>query len=169
MPFCSTSVPLLSRPFRTLSAPVVQIFRTYISIELTLAEVDRCRHLYEKYLEWAPSSCYAWTKFAELERTLNEFDRARGIFELAIAQPVLDTPELLWKAYIDFEIGEGEYARARELYERLLNRTKHVKVGILVVLFVQVNKVHLGRFVSIYVGTVFTLRVYCDLEPCRLC
>ncbi|GAQ90303.1 crooked neck protein [Klebsormidium nitens] len=64
-------------------------------IELTPAEVDRCRQLYEKYLEWAPSSCYAWTKFAELERTLNEFDRARGIFELAIAQPVLDTPELL--------------------------------------------------------------------------
>jgi tetratricopeptide (TPR) repeat protein len=107
----------------------VQIFRTYIAIELTLAEVDRCRLLYEKYLEWAPSSCYAWTKYAELEKTLNEFDRARAVFELAIAQAVLDTPELLWKAYIDFEIAEGEYQRTRDLYERLLNRTKHVKVG----------------------------------------
>jgi crooked neck len=107
----------------------VQIFRTYITIELTLAEVDRCRLLYEKYLEWAPSSCYAWTKYAELEKTLNEFDRARAVFELAIAQAVLDTPELLWKAYIDFEIAEGEYQRTRDLYERLLNRTKHVKVG----------------------------------------
>lgn len=37
-------------------------------------------------------------------------------------------PELLWKAYIDFEIAQGERERARALYERLLERTKHVKV-----------------------------------------
>ncbi len=30
--------------------------------------------------------------------------RSRAIFELAVAQPVLDFPELLWKSYIDFEI-----------------------------------------------------------------
>jgi crooked neck len=39
-------------------------------------------------------------------------------------------PELLWKAYIDFEIEEGEGANARALYERLLERTGHVKVWI---------------------------------------
>jgi hypothetical protein len=27
-------------------------------------------------------------------------------------------PEVLWKAYIDFEIAEGEHANARELYCR---------------------------------------------------
>ena len=43
-------------------------------------------------------------------------------------QPVLDMPEALWKAYIDFEIGEGERQRTRVLYQRLLDRTKHVKV-----------------------------------------
>ncbi|XP_016646989.1 PREDICTED: transcription factor E2FB-like [Prunus mume] len=37
-------------------------------------------------------------------------------------------PELLWKAYIDFELSEGEFERARELYERLLDRTKHLKL-----------------------------------------
>jgi len=37
-------------------------------------------------------------------------------------------PELLWKAYIDFESTTGEVARARQLYERLLDRTHHVKV-----------------------------------------
>jgi crooked neck len=37
-------------------------------------------------------------------------------------------PELLWKAYIDFEVGLGETEKARELYERLLERTLHVKV-----------------------------------------
>ena len=36
--------------------------------------------------------------------------------------------QVLWKAYIDFEIGEEEYDHTRELYERLMERTKHVKV-----------------------------------------
>ena len=43
---------------------------------------------------------------------------------------MLDKPENLWKMYIDFEIGEGERERARDLYERLMERTKHVKVWI---------------------------------------
>lgn len=34
------------------------------------------------------------------------------------------------QAYIDFEISEGEFLRTRELYERLLDRTKHLKVWI---------------------------------------
>jgi crooked neck len=37
-------------------------------------------------------------------------------------------PELVWKAYIDFEEEEGEYDRTRALYERLLSKTDHVKV-----------------------------------------
>ncbi|KAK3002087.1 hypothetical protein RJ639_020546 [Escallonia herrerae] len=111
-------------------APKDKIFKKYIEIELQLANIDRCRKLYEKYLEWSPENCYAWSKFAELERSLSETERARAIFELAIAQPALDMPELLWKAYIDFEISEGEFERTRQLYERLLDRTKHLKVWI---------------------------------------
>eukprot|EP00850_Spirogloea_muscicola_P009940 SM000057S18370 [mRNA] locus=s57:260193:264737:+ [translate_table: standard] len=110
------------------TAPKDKIFKTYIEMELQLGNIDRCRTLYEKYLEWSPANCYAWSKFAELERSLREIERGRSIFELAIAQPVLDMPELLWKAYIDFEISEGEHERTRQLYERLLDRTKHVKV-----------------------------------------
>lgn len=34
------------------------------------------------------------------------------------------------QAYIDFEIAEGEFERTRQLYERLLDRTKHLKVWI---------------------------------------
>jgi hypothetical protein len=33
------------------------------------------------------------------------------------------------QAYIDFEAGEGERERTRHLYERLLERTSHVKVS----------------------------------------
>ncbi|XP_017223184.1 uncharacterized protein LOC108199742 [Daucus carota subsp. sativus] len=111
-------------------APKDKIFKKYIEIELQLGKIDRCRKLYEKYLQWSPENCYAWSKFAELERSLSETDRARAIFELAIAQPALDMPELLWKAYIDFEISEGEFEKTRRLYERLLERTKHLKVWI---------------------------------------
>ncbi|KAH0759464.1 hypothetical protein KY290_022957 [Solanum tuberosum] len=104
---------------------------TYRKGELIrICTANRCRKLYEKYLEWLPENCYAWSKFAELERSLYETERARAVFELAIDQPALDIPELLWKAYIDFEISEGEFERTRALYERLLNRSKHLKVWI---------------------------------------
>ncbi|MCO5563477.1 hypothetical protein L7F22_017119 [Adiantum nelumboides] len=111
-------------------APKDKIFKAYIEIELELCNIDRCRTLYEKYLEWAPENCYAWSKFAELEGSLGETERGRSIFELAIAQPVLDRPELLWMAYIEFEISQGEHERTRQLYERLLDQTKHFKVWV---------------------------------------
>lgn len=44
-------------------------------------------------------------------------------------------PELLWKAYIDFETEEGERDKARSLYERLLALSGHVKVWISFALF----------------------------------
>jgi crooked neck len=55
----------------------------------------------------------------------------RALYELAISNPRgLDIPEAVWKAYIDFEVEEGEYDRARTLYEKLLDKTDHVKVWI---------------------------------------
>ena len=39
-----------------------------------------------------------------------------------------DGPVFPLQTYIDFEISEGNRDRARKLYERLLARTKHVKV-----------------------------------------
>lgn len=70
-------------------------------------------------------------QFAELEMLLGDVDRSRAIYELAVSQPRLDMPELLWKAYVDFEIASGEMEKVRNLYERLLERTLHVKVNIL--------------------------------------
>lgn len=59
---------------------------------------------------------------------LGDTERARAIFELAIAQAALNMPELLWKAYIDFEFDEGERDRVRALYERLLEKSRHLKI-----------------------------------------
>ncbi|KAK0250472.1 Pre-mRNA-splicing factor clf1 [Friedmanniomyces endolithicus] len=114
--------------------PKNKLFRAYIETELRLFEFLRCRTLYEKWIEWDSGNCSAWIKFAELERGLDDLERARAIYELAVNQPVLDMPELLWKAYIDFEedVAEEavEYERTRKLYERLLQKTEHVKVWI---------------------------------------
>lgn len=108
--------------------PKNKLFRAYIEMELKLFEFQRCRMLYEKWLEFDASNSTAWIKFSELERGLDDADRVRGIFELSVEQPTLDMPELLWKSYIDFEEEEGEYDRTRALYERLLEKTDHVKV-----------------------------------------
>ncbi|EOD46708.1 putative cell cycle control protein [Neofusicoccum parvum UCRNP2] len=110
--------------------PKDKLFKGYIELELKLFEFSRCRTLYEKHIEWNPSNSQAWIKFSELERGLDDLDRARAIFELAVQQETLDMPELVWKSYIDFEEEEGEYDRTRTLYERLLAKTDHVKVWI---------------------------------------
>jgi len=105
-----------------------KLFRGYIDLEIQLREFTRCRTLYEKFLAFNPENVQTWMKFAELETLLGDVERARAVYELAINQPKLDMPEILWKAYIDFETEQEETDKARDLYKRLLDRTQHVKV-----------------------------------------
>ena len=86
-------------------------------------------------MQYDPSNSSAWIKFAELETQLEDFARTRAIFELGVSQAQLSMPELLWKAYIDFETEEGEREKARSLYERLIALSGHVKVWISFALF----------------------------------
>ncbi len=108
--------------------PKAKLFRGYIDLEIQLREFQRCRMLYEKFLLFDPENCSGWMKFAELESLLGDVERARGIYELAVNQPRLDMPEILWKSFIDFEIEQEETDKARDLYRRLLTKTQHVKV-----------------------------------------
>lgn len=110
--------------------PKKKLFANYIELELMMGEIDRCRKLYMRFLEFDSQNCETWQKYAMLERQVGEVERARAIYELAIKQPVLDMPEMIWKHYIDFEIENNERDNTRALYERLLERTKHVKVWI---------------------------------------
>uniref|UniRef100_M4BES4 Pre-mRNA-splicing factor Syf1-like N-terminal HAT-repeats domain-containing protein n=1 Tax=Hyaloperonospora arabidopsidis (strain Emoy2) TaxID=559515 RepID=M4BES4_HYAAE len=110
--------------------PKKKLFTSYIELELMMGKIDRCRKIYMRFLEFDPQNCETWQKYAMLERQVGELERARAIYELAIVQPVLDMPEMIWKHYIDFEIENGERDNTRALYERLLERTKHVKVWI---------------------------------------
>ncbi|KAK7462748.1 NineTeen Complex (NTC) component [Stygiomarasmius scandens] len=115
--------------------PKEKLFKGYIELEVELREFDRARKLYEKYIEFDPANASAWIKFAELESQLQDFARTRAIFELGISQSPLSMPELLWKAYVDFEVEEGEREAARSLYERLIQLSGHVKVWISYALF----------------------------------
>jgi len=114
--------------------PKSRLYTGYIEMELELREFDRARILYGKFLEWAPERAGTWCKYAELEALLGDEDRARAIYELAISSEeqgiLLDQPELVWKAYIDWEYEEGRLDAARGLYERLLERTGHIKVWV---------------------------------------
>lgn len=111
--------------------PKKKLYRSYIELEFLMGEIDRCRTLYTQFLLFDNQNCETWHKYAQLEVQVGETERARAIYELAIQQPVLDMPEMIWKAYIDFEIAlDDGPERTRALYERLLERTKHVKVWI---------------------------------------
>ena len=85
--------------------------------------------------QFDPTNSAAWIKYAELEMQLADYNRARGIFELGVSQTPLSMPELLWKAYVDFEVEEGERAHARALYERLAASSGHWKVWVAYAMF----------------------------------
>ncbi|KAL9940386.1 hypothetical protein V8E36_001091 [Tilletia maclaganii] len=110
--------------------PKDRLFRGYIDLELSLKEFDRARKLYEKQIEWDPTSARTWVRFAELERNLFDNERARGVFELGVRQTELDMPEIVWKAYIDAEVEDRSWEAVNKLYERLLAKSAHVKVWI---------------------------------------
>ena len=107
--------------------PREKIFKAYIELELQLGNVDKCRKIYEKFIMTHPDNSSAWVKYAELEKSLEEYDRCIAIFQTAISQP-LDMPEIVWKAYINVEISHQKYENVRNLYEILLEKTRHVKV-----------------------------------------
>jgi len=104
--------------------PKPKLYKSYIVLELQLREFDRCRKIYEKYLEYNPNKCAAWMKFAELKGALGDVDQVRAIYELAVSQPSIEMPEIVWKAYIDFEIKEQEFSKVRDLYKRQLEHTQ---------------------------------------------
>ncbi|TNN39100.1 Crooked neck-like protein 1 [Liparis tanakae] len=99
--------------------PKNKLLKGYIELELQLREFDRCRKLYEKYLEFSPENCTTWIKFSELETILGDVERARAIFELAIGQPRLDMPEV-WISYAKYELSINDSERlqkCRQIFE----------------------------------------------------
>lgn len=73
-------------------------------MEYKLVNIDRVRTIYEKYITVFQDNPDPFIQWAEMEKSLNEVDRYRAIFELAISHPTMSMPEKVWKAYIDNEI-----------------------------------------------------------------
>lgn len=68
-----------------------KIFTEYIALELALGEVDRCRSLYTNYLKAMPHNCRAWSKYAELEKSVGESEVSEtlvNVYRLANGQGV---------------------------------------------------------------------------------
>jgi TRAP-type mannitol/chloroaromatic compound transport system permease small subunit len=61
-------------------------------------------------------------------------------------------PEVLWKAYIDFEIEQGEHERVRILYESLLRRTQHIKVKSIVYYGNAINLFFYQKVIKLILG-----------------
>lgn len=57
--------------------PKEKLFKGYIELELQLGEIERCRNIYSKYLEFMPSNCAAWKAYTQLEINVGETQRAR--------------------------------------------------------------------------------------------
>eukprot|EP01083_Nonionella_stella_P039532 107504_1 len=128
--------------------PKKNIFNSYIAIEYQLGEFNRCRKIYEKMLQTFPNDSASWNDYALLENKLDEYERAKAIYELGIDQDVLDEPQTLWANYIDFELKRSNYENVRKLFERLLQKTKHVRVWINYAQFeAQVNEPNKARHV----------------------
>lgn len=81
--------------------PNIKIFYEYIQIELQLANIDRARILYQRFIEIFPDNPIPWIKFAEFENDLEEYERSEMIFELALQNNQMNMPETIWRAYID--------------------------------------------------------------------
>ena len=43
--------------------PQDKLFKSYIEMELQLGNIDRCRTLYQKYIEWSPANAGAWGRW----------------------------------------------------------------------------------------------------------
>jgi len=92
--------------------PKPKLFTGYIELEMRLREFDRVRKLYERFLtvcsrggcerdmrsdhQYDASLSSAWIQWTQVESAVEDFERVRAIFELAVQQE-LDMPEIVWK------------------------------------------------------------------------
>jgi hypothetical protein len=62
-------------------------------MEEQLCQLERVRAIYEKYLEKFPQSPHPWISFANFEKTMQEFERARDILKIGHQMKVEGLPD----------------------------------------------------------------------------
>lgn len=108
------------------TCPRSSIFDAYIEMEILLENEDRVRTLLQKFVDTIPSDIRAWVKFAQFESTHGHADAARTVFESAISSNAIDSMDMLWAFYIDFESKVGSVERVKSLYRRRLQDENNI-------------------------------------------
>lgn len=106
--------------------PSYEVFDFYIDLEFKLGNFERCRILFEKYIENFPNCSNIWIKYVEFEENLDENERAIQILKLSLMYD-LDNPEEIYKKYINLLNNQGLYNEIRAFYEKLINNIKSDK------------------------------------------
>ncbi|KAH6916112.1 hypothetical protein BKA70DRAFT_479373 [Coprinopsis sp. MPI-PUGE-AT-0042] len=107
----------------------------------------RKRQEFEERLRGGQGKVEEWIDYGSWEVSQNNLARSRSVFERALdvdthsvaQQPCI--PEILWKAYIDLELGHGDREAVRRLYERLVQLSPNAKVWMSYALFEAQEKV----------------------------
>lgn len=58
--------------------PKNKLYRGYIELELQLREFERCRILYEKFLEFGPENCTTWMKVRISQPEQKQYRRSQA-------------------------------------------------------------------------------------------
>eukprot|EP00915_Cephaloidophora_sp_WS-2016_P006272 GHVH01008260.1.p1 GENE.GHVH01008260.1~~GHVH01008260.1.p1 ORF type:complete len:635 (+),score=97.84 GHVH01008260.1:2218-4122(+) len=104
------------------------LFLLYGQLELRLGYLDRARTIYAKYVEFHPTDPKSWISCVELEVVAGDVERARYFCEQAVTVEDLTVPEVVWKKYIELELSQEQFDKARQIYERLLILSDHFQV-----------------------------------------
>ena len=102
--------------------PEEQAWLSYIKMEMRYKEVDRARHIYERFVQVHPKH-NNWICYARFEEANGFPANARNVFERAtdfFGEENLD--EKLFIAFARFEEGCREYERARTIFKFALER-----------------------------------------------
>lgn len=132
-------------------SPKRKIFRYYIALEQKLAEWDRVRKLYEKWLELALIADYnqkttlalpVLEEYVAFEQRMGESERCVALYDMAMS--ITTSPELelsflpfqdLLSVYIDYLKEEFMYDKARQVYREVLDTKPSVEVWIAFAIF----------------------------------
>lgn len=129
---------------QTSNKPKRKIFDYYISLEKKLGEWDRCRTLYERWIEALilsnQKASDVLSQYIEFEKSLNESDRVIALYQFGISST--ENLDLQLKAKNELELGliefykeEFRYDEARELYKDLIEKSNESQLWISFALF----------------------------------
>lgn len=117
----------------------LKVFCAYSDLELRIGNVVESRQVCQNMLSQFPTSHNAWLAFIDLEQVLSEHARVHALYEAGVTIEEMDEPEIFWQRYIEYETENKAAARVISLYQRLLAKTRHVKVILSYANFVRNN------------------------------